>query len=182
MIWRRARKSSERSRDSRQPGIRVDAQGKPLADCVRRVAGRIHGGAGYQHRQRRTAAHRRQSGCEQRRKHLGADLLSGLERDRSPHHRMAGLARGAQALLPYLHLSVHGQLALLRRGAHLAHPAAGARDSGHRRRRPAAHGPGHPCRHLSSEEARARLLRLWSDRGRRASDRPYSGWLGHRQL
>ena len=42
-------------------------------------------------------------GREQRRKHLGADFLPGVERHRSSHQRMAGAAVRAKALLPAVH-------------------------------------------------------------------------------
>jgi MFS transporter, DHA2 family, multidrug resistance protein len=54
-----------------------------------RHAGDVHGSARHLHRQRCPAAHRRQSLRRPGRKHLGPDFLSGFERHRTAHERLA---------------------------------------------------------------------------------------------
>ena len=145
-------------------------------------AGRLHGGARHLHRQRGAAPHRRLAGRFDRPGHLGADQLPGLECDRAAHRRV-GLERDgpAQFLRP-VHCDLHRLQLSLRRGA-LADPAAAlSRFAGRRRRRNAAHGPGHHGRQLRAAEARPGLCSLRTGRRARAFHRPHAGRLDHRQL
>ena len=79
--------------------------------------------------------HGRRPGREQRRKHVGAHFLSGVQRHRSSHQRMAGEPVRAQALFPAVHFAVHRQLAAVRHRAQPGDADSVPRDSGRGRRR-----------------------------------------------
>ena len=103
---------------------------------------------------------------QQRREHLGAHLLSGLECHRAAHQRLArrrSLAASASSWLCLCHL--HREFAALR---HRSEPAVllllfrvlqGAGGGGL-----AAHGAGHSGGHVSAAETRPGLRALWHHR------------------
>src|ERR1700722_9318341 len=99
---------------------------------------RVHGDSRHHDRERGVAAHRRKPLLQQRRSHLGPDLLSSRQRHRADDLRMARRPVGAQALLHHLHHHVHGLLVSVRRRAEPEPAHHLSFDAGVLRRWPAA--------------------------------------------
>ncbi len=144
--WTRRSTSSRRHHGRRGGGVEAEVQSVGDRGCGR--DGRVHGGARYQHRQRRVAAPGRRPGCQQRRKHMGVDVLSGVERHRAADDRMAGDDIWSQAAVPAVHLPVHPHLPAVWHRAESVDAGPLPRDSRRRRRRASADGAGHPGGHL----------------------------------
>ena len=144
--------------------------------------GHVHGGARHEHRQRLAAAHRRQSFGIDQRKHLGADELSGGQRDRAAAFRLAVVDPRPQAVLHDVRVDVHDQLDAVRPGDELGPIDFLPRAARDRRRRIAAVGTGDPGRHVSAAEARDGDGRVWHGDPCRADSRPDARRLDHRQL
>ena len=141
----------------------------------------LHAGARYLDCERRAPVYRRQPRRERRREHLGADELSGRERGRPADQRLAVRRDRTQALLHGLRRHLHRELRAVRAGAEPGDADLLSRASGHRRRRHGAERAGDARRHLSREQALARL-RAVRRRGAGGADRrPDARRLAHRQ-
>ena len=145
-------------------------------------AGHVHGGARYEHRQRRPAAYRRQSFRGAGRKHLGADVVSGLQRHRAAAERLALFDRRPQAFLHGLCRAVHDQFVSVRVRAQSPHADHLPHSSGRGRRRLAAERAGHSRRYFRSRQARHGICRLWHRGGHGAGHRSDARRLDHRQF
>ena len=160
----------------------LEAPRQSLAYRHDRGPGRLHGGARHFHRQRRPAPHRRLARRQHRRGNLGPHQLPRRQRHR-PAPRRLGLQRhGPPQLLRLLHHRLYRCQFPLRLGSIAAHPSHLPHHSGLRRRRHAAHGPGHHGRLLRTAEARPGLCSLRHRRRPRSLHRPHPGRLDHRQL
>ncbi len=91
-----------------------------VADCAGGDAGDVHGHFGHFHRRGGAAVHRRQSGRDTGRIHLGADELSGGQRDHpAGQHLVLQLFR-TQTVSDRLHRDFHRGFVALRSGDHHA--------------------------------------------------------------
>ena len=79
-----------------------------MAYRVHGNAGDVYGSAGYERGQRVSAAHCRESFGERRREHLGAYVVSGIERNRVAADGMVFDTLGAKTLLHRMRSAVHG--------------------------------------------------------------------------
>ncbi len=143
---------------------------------------RLHGDPRYHHRQCEPAPYRGLDVGELRRRDLDAHLLSGGERDRAAHLRLARPAPGPQALFPDLHRRLHPVFLSLRHGdlarpAHRLSPLSGV----FRRRAAAQPAIDHP-RYVRARPARTRLFGGGDRHHLRPRHRPHARGLDHRQL
>ena len=155
---------------------------QPLGDRRDGDARHVHGSAGHFHRQRGAAAHFRKfvGGCG--RIDLGADVVSGFERDRSAAFRMAFGIDWTQTVLHVVRGAVYGEFVFVRTGAEPGRAGAVPHSAGCRRRRSAAQRTGNFERHVQHREARHGVCGVRHRRRRRADDRAVAGRLDHRQL
>ena len=156
--------------------------GQSVDHCSHGDAGHVHGGARYEHRQRGAAAYRRQSFRGSGREHLGAYVLSGLERHRAAAERLALFDHRSQALLHGLRRAVHHQFVSVRARPESPHADRVPHSSRRGRRRLAAERAGHPRRHLCSRQARHGIRRLWHSGGDGSGHRSNTWRLDHRQF
>ena len=113
---------------------------------------------------------------------LGADLVSGDQRDRPADERLARLDDRPQTLFHRLHHRLQPDLAALRVGPEPCRADHRPRPAGDHRRRVAAELPGDHYRQLCPGKARPGLCRLRRGRRFRAGDRADLGRLDHRQF
>ena len=150
--------------------------------CAHGDAGNVHGGARYQYCQRGAAAYRRQSFRGSGREHLGAYVVSGLERHRAAAERLALFDHRSQALLHGLCRAVHRQFVSVRARPQSPHADRLPHSSRCGRRRLATERAGHPRRHLRSRQAGHGIRRLWHSGGDGACNRSNAWRLDHRQF
>ncbi len=155
---------------------------QPLGRRRRRGRAHLHGSAGYDHRQRRAAVHRRRPLGGQRRQRVGAHELPGGQRHHPADLRLAlGSPRPPQLLPASIAVfTIASGLCGMATTPSATDPVP--RDPGPGRRRASALQPGHPPRRLSARKARRGHDHIRHRRLARARRRPDAGRLPHRQL
>src|SRR5580658_3088498 len=113
---------------------------------------------------------------------MGADELSGGERDYSPDQRVDLERDGEEKLLPHSRDFVYGVFGVLRSGADACDVGSVSRSAGSGRGRIAAFGAGDPGRRVSGAEARYGDGGLHDGHSVRSSAGADAGWMDHRQL
>ena len=156
--------------------------GQSVDYCPHGDAGHVHGGARHQHRQRRTAAYRRQSFGGSGREHLGAHVLSRLQCHRAAAERLALFDRRAQELLHGLCRPVHRQFVSVRIRSQSRHADRLPYSSGCGRRRIATERAVHPRRYFRSRQTRHGIRRVRHRRGHGSGHWSDARGLDHRQL
>src|ERR1700676_4048051 len=155
---------------------------QPVGDRHYRDAGAVNGGAGHFHRQRGAAAHFRKFVGGRGRIHLGADLLSGFERDCAAAVRLVLFVDRTEAVLHVVRGAVYGEFVLVRAGAkprrtravsHLARRGGG---------RFAPQRAGHFERYVFTGEARHGFRGLRNRRGGGSHHRSLAWRLDYRQF
>ena len=155
---------------------------QPVVDRRHHLDPDLHGGARHLDRQRRARSHRGRAVGVDRPGDLGADQLSGRQRDRHP---AVGLAVGcdrAQALFPDLDRVVHDLLVPVRQRAEPDHAEPRARVPGERGRGAGAGRAVDARGHLPPREARDRLRGIRDRGGGRPGAGAGAGRIHRREL
>src|ERR1700686_708956 len=155
---------------------------QPVGDRHNGDASDVHGGAGHLDRQRGAAAHFGKFVGGRGRIDLGADIVSGFQRDCAAAVRLVLFVDRAEAILYVVRGAVHGQFVFVRFGAEPWRTRAVSHFAGRRRRRLAAKRAGHLERYVFAGKARNGFRGLRNRGGGGAHHRSVAGWLDHRQF